>query len=642
MIVYLVVPKSGVSQMTSMRFLALLIALASSLTAQADNAAWDLRGVSRSTSQAMPLVRADRSEYTRLDVMAAKDLVEAADRMSAVAGIRPKLLLQESDTFNAGAAYLGGEPVVFVTPKMFQAIASDRDMAAALFGHEYAHLVLAHGEQSKAAAVAGAVITIIAGTALEILFQRRLGIVNMGINMGMLGGTMTTSAFSREMEREADGQGMAWMVEAGYEPTGAVRLFSMMQRNAGDPLFSFLSTHPLSSDRVEYAQSFTNNWLSQTVGKATQVAQSSGSDRRMGKPSDVAMAASPVAKWSVTLGSQISELNALADQQQLLSAPTSDDALSGAKAFSKGKFESAKVNFEHCASAGEVPCINNLGVLYDRGLGVKADPKLAIKYYKTAAEKGLVLGATNYAGAIAKGYEGPVDGKKIMALYVDAAAKGSPVAMGNVAYFRQVRGSEKSGVTFPSDETIVAYARVAEMRGVPVGAFALGVIYKNGFTVYQDAQLAEKYLLRASAMGDVRADAMLALIYQEQLNKPSEAKRYFETVERSRNKGALLVMVAHFCRPDITEPEAGRVCVHWQKNLAEAGEPNAMYVYGRNLEVGDGVEKDEMEGMAWVFVAKGKGQKQAGDYYDQVITKLTNAQKNDVEARGKKILAALP
>ena len=563
--------------------------------------------------------------------------------MSAVAGIRPKLLLQESDALNAGAANMGGEPVVFVTLKMFQAIAADKDMAAALIGHEYAHLVLAHGEQSKAAAVAGAIITIIAGTALEILLQRRLGIVNMGINMAKLGGTVTTSAFSREMEREADSQGIAWMVEAGYEPAGAVRLFSMMQRNAGDPLFSFLSTHPLSSDRVEYAQSFTNNWLLRTTGgNGTQIVQSGGSDRKTGKPSDIAIAASPTEKWSVTLGSQINELNTLADQQQLLAAPTSDDALSGAKAFAEGKFESAKVFFERCASAGEVPCINDLGVLYDRGLGVRADPKQAVNYYKTAAEKGLALGVTNYATAIAKGYEGSVDGRKIMALYVDAAAKGSPIAMGNVAYFRQIRGWDKSGTAFPSDETIVAYARVAEMRRLPVGAFALGVIYKNGFAVYQDAQLAEKYLLRASTLGEVRADATLALLYKEQLNKPSEAKRYFDTVERSRNKGALLEVATHYCRPDITEPEAGRVCVHWQKNLAEAGEPNTMYAYGRNLEVGDAVEKDEMEGIAWVFVAKAKGQKQAGDYYDQAITKLTNAQKNDVEARGKKILAALP
>lgn len=639
---YSVVPKSGVSQMTSMRFLALLMVLASSLTAQADNSAWDLRGVSRSTSQAMPLVRADRSEYTRLDVMAAKNLVEAADRISAVAGIRPKLLLQESDAINAGAAFVSGEPVVFVTPKMFQAIATDKDMAAALIGHEYAHLILAHGEQSKAAAVAGAVITIIAGTALEILFQRRLGIVNMGINMGKLGGTMATSAFSREMEREADSQGIAWMVEAGYEPTGAVRLFSMMQRNAKDPLFSFLSTHPLSSDRVEYAQSITNNWQSRTnAGKGAQVAQSSGSDRKIGKPSDVAIAASPAVKWSVTLGSQINELNALADQQQLLSAPTSDDALSGAKAFAEGNFESAKVSFERCASAGEVPCLNNLGVLYDRGLGVNANSKLAISYYKTAAEKGLALGVTNYAGAIAKGYEGSIDGKKILALYVDAAAKGSPIAMGNVAYFRQLRGWDKSGVSFPSDETIVAYARVAEMRRIPVGAFALGVIYKNGFTVYQDTQIAEKYLLRASALGEVRADAMLALIYQEQLNNLSEAKRYFEIVERSRNKGALLVLATHLCRPDTKEPEDERVCLHWLKNLAEAGESNGMFAYGRNVEAGFGTEKDELGGMAWVYVAKAKGHQKAGEYYDQAITKLTDAQKKDVEARGKKILATL-
>jgi TPR repeat protein len=490
-------------------------------------------------------------------------------------------------------------------------------------------------------AIAGAIVTIIAGTALEILLQRRLGIVNLGIQLGSLSGDLATTAFSRDMEREADRQGLEWMVEVGYQPQGAVRLFSFLQRNNDEPLYSFLSSHPLSSDRIAAASDFSKVWLARRQTSQTMVAVGTSPTQPASKEIALTKAPPPPLAFSVQVGDRVAALNTLIDQQQLLAAPKSDDALDGAKAFSAGNFEVAKASFERCATNGEAPCLNNLGVLYENGLGVKTDTRLATKFFKEAADKGLVLGLTNYAGAVAKGHEGPIDRNKVVALYIDAAAKGSPVAMGTIAYIRQVRGWEKTGASFPSDETIFTYAKVAEMRRIPAGIFALGVMYKDGFNVYKDNQLAEKYLTRASAMGETRADAMLALLYQHELNMPDEAAKYFDLVERSPNRRSVLVLTVHYCTPDIKSRD-NKTCHRWQTVGAKTGDPSTVFAYGLNLVAGLGVEKDPREGFSWILAAKAKGSKEAGAFFDKYTFGLPSEELESINTRGKEIIQALP
>lgn len=594
-------------------------------TAEAAVDTWDLRGISQMSSKTTNLFRTDKSVYSDISVQNAKLLVDVSDRLSSLAGIRPKLLLQESNEFNAGALFVGGEPVVLLTPKMFKVISQDPDMAAALLGHEFAHLTLNHSSQKKTEAVVGAVIAFIAGTALEIVFQRRLGVVNLGMNLGSLTGDVATTAFSREHESEADTQGIEWAIAAGYNPYGAAKFFSAMQRHSSDPLFSFLSTHPMTGDRIESAKKLAADFLARKEEQANQVKEKALAERR---------------SVEIAANKELARVSALIEEERARSTPRSPEALSGAEAFAAGDFKLAHAKFELCAAASEVACVNNLGVLYERGLGVDADPKLATSYFKKAADQGLALGISNYASAIANGYDGRIDRQKILPMFVDAAAKGSVTAMGNAAYFRQLSGWDKPGIDWPSDATIMAYARASEMRRIPAGAFALGVIHKNGFETHQNFGLAARYFERASSLGDSRADAMLALLYEYDLKNPAEAKKYFERVEKSPTQTSAMVMVTHYCLEEKTKDKNS--CFKWSKIGSTTGSPRLMFFYGLSLISGLGGAKNPVEGVAWVYAAHVKGEMLADSVYQANLQSLTPEERRSVETRAADILRSFP
>ena len=78
-------------------------------------------------------------------------------------------------------------------------------------------------------------------------------------------------SFSRDQERDADDVGFTMMVEAGYDPSEAPRIWEavLAERAAGDsPQESvFFSTHPATEDRVEYLRARAET----LVGQHTEV-----------------------------------------------------------------------------------------------------------------------------------------------------------------------------------------------------------------------------------------------------------------------------------------------------------------------------------------------------------------------------------
>lgn len=73
--------------------------------------------------------------------------------------------------------------------------------------------------------------------------------------------------------------------------------------------------------------------------------------------------------------------------------------------------------------------MNQLGVLYGRGLGVKKDIHAAIDFYKEAAEQGDPLGYTNIAYFYENGDLGKTDIPAAVKLYQVAALAGEPHAI---------------------------------------------------------------------------------------------------------------------------------------------------------------------------------------------------------------------
>lgn len=162
--------------------------------------------------------------------------------------IRPEFVVIESDGPNAFTMRHENRDLIGITLGMVALLGEDEPAWAALLGHELAHIRLRHRESRQQrrqesennGALASILLTAI-GLPLAPLFADAASAV-------------AEKGYSRDDERDADEAGMAYMQSAGYEPTGAVRLFEKLGAAGATPLFDFLSTHPGSAERVAAAR----------------------------------------------------------------------------------------------------------------------------------------------------------------------------------------------------------------------------------------------------------------------------------------------------------------------------------------------------------------------------------------------------
>jgi predicted Zn-dependent protease len=215
---------------------------------------WNLRDVSKLNSSRTNLVKADKSIYSTISVPDVQILVEAVDKIALSANINEiQLLLTNKEELNAYAYFdKDKKGTVAINKPMFDLIKNDRDMSAALLGHEIAHLYFHHGEASATSKAAQDLLTAVGTIAL--IFAGKNNNAKLGITgLGLLGTAIVTS-YSRDQEREADHQGIIWAKENGYDPNGSVHLFEVFEAKQGDKTLPFFQSHPNPGERIENAK----------------------------------------------------------------------------------------------------------------------------------------------------------------------------------------------------------------------------------------------------------------------------------------------------------------------------------------------------------------------------------------------------
>jgi predicted Zn-dependent protease len=133
------------------------------------------------------------------------------------------------------------------------ALANDEAELASVLSHEMGHVIARHGaireEQARQAAIVAHVVT-------DVLDDPAAGALALAKSK------LTLANFSRAQELEADGIGVGISARAGYDPYGAARMLTQMQRsadlkagkNGSDPrALDFLSSHPATPERIKNA-----------------------------------------------------------------------------------------------------------------------------------------------------------------------------------------------------------------------------------------------------------------------------------------------------------------------------------------------------------------------------------------------------
>jgi predicted Zn-dependent protease len=181
-------------------------------------------------------------------------LVAASDRPDQAY----KVTILNSGAVNAFALPTGQ---LYVTRGLV-ALACDTSELSSVLSHEMAHVVAKHAsireDQARQAAVVTRVVTEMGSdpdlTALALAKTK-----------------LTMASFSRAQEFEADGIGVAISSRAHFDPFGAARFLTAMERNAElkagktsvDPRAQdFLSSHPATPERVANAQNTARQYTS--------------------------------------------------------------------------------------------------------------------------------------------------------------------------------------------------------------------------------------------------------------------------------------------------------------------------------------------------------------------------------------------
>ncbi len=133
------------------------------------------------------------------------------------------------------------------------ALANDKAELASVLAHEMGHVIARHAaireEQAKQVAIISHVVN-------DVLSDPQTGALALAKSK------LTLASFSRAQEFEADGIGVGISARAGFDPFGASRFLTDMQRNANikaaggttDPrALDFLSSHPATPERVQNA-----------------------------------------------------------------------------------------------------------------------------------------------------------------------------------------------------------------------------------------------------------------------------------------------------------------------------------------------------------------------------------------------------
>lgn len=176
------------------------------------------------------------------------DLNDIHIKLTQASGLQTKLYLSDSEEVNAYAT-LGkdNEKLIVFNEGLIDLMENDRDAIAAVMAHEFAHHGKNHIENTQTSNKALGVL----GAAVGGFLSYKFGIGSLGQDVGQLGAKVISRSFSRDQEREADREGLSWMVNAGYNPVGAIRAHTKLLSLGDSQTASLFKTHPSSVERID-------------------------------------------------------------------------------------------------------------------------------------------------------------------------------------------------------------------------------------------------------------------------------------------------------------------------------------------------------------------------------------------------------
>ena len=191
---------------------------------------------------------------------------------------------------------------------------------------------------------------------------------------------------------------------------------------------------------------------------------------------------------------------------------------------------------------GDVRAMNNLGLLWARGIGVPApDFKEALRWWKEAARRGYAVSMNNVGLLYANGQGVEQDYAAALKWWQMSAERGNAWAMNSVGDLYE----HGLGVQQSYAEALAWYRRAAD-AGDGLAMYNIGALYESGHGIDQDLKAAYDWYNRSADKGIASAMYSLGTMVEQARGLPADkaeayawltlAARYFSAGEREEAK----------------------------------------------------------------------------------------------------------
>jgi TPR repeat protein len=254
-----------------------------------------------------------------------------------------------------------------------------------------------------------------------------------------------------------------------------------------------------------------------------------------------------------------------------------------------GAYEDAAQWFRKAAEQGHAIAQNNLGAMYDKGMGVAQSDVEAVNWYRKAAEQGLAKAQFNLGVMYEEGKGVEQNDAEAVNWYYKAAEQGDA----NAEYNLGVMYEQGKGISQDDAEVVNWYHMAAEqdesLQSTPAPASAVR------WTFFEDP----------NALARQKYDELF-------LNIDKEAGKQIEKDAKTGVMAAQYYYGLMFAEGMIVKEDKAEA-VRWLKKAAEQGFADASYNLHTMYENGQGVPLDKKKSMEWLTRAAQQGSGMAQD-----------------------------
>ncbi len=171
-----------------------------------------------------------------------------------------------------------------------------------------------------------------------------------------------------------------------------------------------------------------------------------------------------------------------------------DAVQNGDQAFKTRDYTAAFQLYQQAAREGNASAKNNLGYLYEHGLGAKQDYAQAVSYYRSAAESGNAAAQNNLGRLYAKGLGVAKDMRESFRRHSQAALRGDPEGEYWVGYDYALGRGVKRDLT-----KAAGWMKQSAQAGYAPAQAGLASLYQEGLGVKKDESQSKEWAHKAKA-----------------------------------------------------------------------------------------------------------------------------------------------